>query len=229
MTMATWNKISFPDGASPIMEQMIFFHDHTMIILILITILVSYMMVNSLVNSYSNRSLLEGQEIETFWTIIPAFMLIFIAFPSLQLLYMMDETNSPNITIKTTGHQWYWTYEYSDFKEVSFDSYMLPTDELGDKNLRLLEVDNRTMIPTKTNIRLLVSATDVIHSWAMPSLGVKADAMPGRINQVPLLSLRSGIYFGQCSEICGANHSFMPIVVESIPTPNFIQWMNLFN
>nr|YP_004021827.1 cytochrome c oxidase subunit II [Opilio parietinus]ADI92909.1 cytochrome c oxidase subunit II [Opilio parietinus] len=224
--MATWNKINFPDAASPIMEQMMFFHDHTMVILTLITILVAYMMTNSLFNKNFNRLLLEGQEIETFWTIIPAFMLIFIAFPSLQILYMMDETTNPNLTIKTIGHQWYWSYEYSDFKQISFDTYMTPLEENQINSFRLLDVDNRTIIPTNINIRMLITAADLIHSWAMPSLGIKADAMPGRINQVPLMSSRSGIFFGQCSEICGANHSFMPIVIESVPVKNFIKWIN---
>nr|YP_009245629.1 cytochrome c oxidase subunit II [Oligolophus tienmushanensis]AIG60110.1 cytochrome c oxidase subunit II [Oligolophus tienmushanensis] len=224
--MATWNKIIFPDAASPIMEQMIFFHDHTMVILTLITILVAYMMLNTLFNKYFNRFLLDGQEIETFWTIIPAFMLIFIAFPSLQILYMMDESSAPNLTIKTIGHQWYWSYEYSDFKQISFDSYMIPSEDLETNSFRLLDVDNRTIIPSNINIRMLISAADVIHSWAMPSLGIKADAMPGRINQVPMIASRSGLFFGQCSEICGANHSFMPIVIESTPPHNFIKWIN---
>nr|YP_001936226.1 cytochrome c oxidase subunit II [Phalangium opilio]ACA66080.1 cytochrome oxidase subunit 2 [Phalangium opilio] len=225
--MATWNKILFPDAASPIMEQMMFFHDHTMVILTLITILVAYMLTNTLFNKSFNRYLLEGQEIETFWTIVPAFMLIFIAFPSLQILYLMDETSSPNLTIKTIGHQWYWSYEYSDFKKISFDSYMTPLDEETPMStFRLLDVDNRTIIPTNINIRMLITAADVIHSWAMPSLGIKADAMPGRINQVPMISNRSGLFFGQCSEICGANHSFMPIIIESIPVKHFINWIN---
>lgn len=226
--MATWNKILFPDAASPIMEQIIFFHDHTLIILILITILVSYIILNSIFNQYSNRTLLEGQEIETFWTIIPAFILIFIAFPSLQLLYIIDEINAPRLTLKTTGFQWYWQYDYSDFEIINYDSYILKTHNLNLEERRLLDVDNRIVFPTNVNIRLLISASDVIHSFAIPTLGIKADAVPGRINQIPLISLRSGVYYGQCSEICGANHSFIPIVAESVPTEIFIDWMNSF-
>lgn len=224
--MATWNKIIFPDAASPIIEQIIFFHDHTIIILTLITILVAYIIANTLFNKYFNRFLLEGQEIETFWTIIPAFILIFIAFPSLQILYIIDETRTPNLTIKTIGHQWYWSYEYSDFKQISFDAYIIPSEESEINSFRLLDVDNRTIIPSNINIRILISAADVIHSWAIPSLGIKADAIPGRINQVPLIASRTGLFFGQCSEICGANHSFIPIVIERTPTINFIKWIN---
>lgn len=224
--MATWNKIDFPDAASPIIEQIIFFHDHTIVILTLITILVAYIITNTLYNKTFNRYLLEGQEIETFWTIIPAFILIFIAFPSLQILYMIDETSDPYITIKAIGHQWYWRYEYTDFKNFVFDAYIIPSEENQLNSFRLLEVDNRTVIPSNIDIRILITSADVIHSWAIPAFGIKADAIPGRINQVPLISTRSGLFFGQCSEICGANHSFIPIVIERIPVIEFIQWIN---
>lgn len=224
--MATWNKIDFPDAASPIIEQIIFFHDHTIVILTLITILVAYIITNTLYNKTFNRYLLEGQEIETFWTIIPAFILIFIAFPSLQILYMIDETSDPYITIKAIGHQWYWRYEYTDFKNFVFDAYIVPSEENQLNSFRLLEVDNRTVIPSNIDIRILITSADVIHSWAIPAFGIKADAIPGRINQVPLISIRSGLFFGQCSEICGANHSFIPIVIERIPVIEFIQWIN---
>nr|UCS09564.1 cytochrome c oxidase subunit II [Graphium confucius] len=227
--MATWYNINFQNGASPLMEQIIFFHDHTLIILIMITILVSYLMMSLFFNKYINRFLLEGQMIELIWTITPAITLIFIALPSLRLLYLLDELNNPLITLKSIGHQWYWSYEYSDFNNVEFDSYMLQYEKNSPMNFRLLDVDNRVVLPMNNQIRILVTATDVIHSWTVPSLGIKIDANPGRLNQTSLFINRPGIFFGQCSEICGANHSFMPIVIESISINNFINWINNYS
>nr|AAL07890.1 cytochrome oxidase subunit II [Dryadula phaetusa]AAW71766.1 cytochrome oxidase subunit 2 [Dryadula phaetusa]AJO66589.1 cytochrome oxidase subunit 2 [Dryadula phaetusa] len=225
--MATWSNINYQNSSSPLMEQIIFFHDHTLIILIMITILVAYLMMSLFFNKYINRFLLEGQMIELIWTILPAITLIFIALPSLRLLYLLDELNNPLITLKSIGHQWYWSYEYSDFNNVEFDSYMIQPDNLS--NFRLLDVDNRIILPMNNQIRILVTATDVIHSWTIPSLGVKIDANPGRLNQTSFFINRPGIYYGQCSEICGANHSFMPIVVEGISMKNFINWINNYS
>nr|YP_008757783.1 cytochrome c oxidase subunit II [Catopsilia pomona]AFP58837.1 cytochrome c oxidase subunit II [Catopsilia pomona] len=223
--MATWSNLNLQNGASPLMEQMIFFHDHTLMILIMITILVMYLMINLFFNKFINRFLLEGQMIELIWTILPAITLIFIALPSLRLLYLLDELNNPLITLKSIGHQWYWSYEYSDFNNIEFDSYMI-NDKDPINNFRLLDVDNRIILPMNNQIRILVTATDVIHSWTVPALGVKVDANPGRLNQTNFFINRPGIFFGQCSEICGANHSFMPIVIESISMKNFIDWIN---
>nr|WAX37271.1 cytochrome c oxidase subunit 2 [Auzakia danava] len=226
--MATWSNINYQNSASPLMEQIIFFHDHTLIILIMITILVSYLMISLFFNKYINRFLLEEQTIELIWTILPAITLIFIALPSLRLLYLLDELNNPLITIKSIGHQWYWSYEYSDFNNVEFDAYMVQNaDNLN--NFRLLDVDNRIILPMNNQIRILITATDVIHSWTVPSLGVKVDANPGRLNQTSFYINRPGIFYGQCSEICGANHSFMPIVIESISIKNFINWVNNYS
>nr|AUJ22869.1 cytochrome c oxidase subunit 2 [Apocephalus antennatus] len=224
--MSTWANLNLQDSASPLMEQLTFFHDHALLILVMITGLVSYMMITLSFNKLTNRYLLHGQTIEIIWTILPAITLLFIAFPSLRLLYLMDEINDPMITLKSIGHQWYWSYEYSDFLNMEFDSYMTPTQELETKEFRLLDVDNRIILPTNSQIRILVTATDVIHSWTIPSLGVKIDATPGRLNQSNFLIYRPGLYFGQCSEICGANHSFMPIVIESIPSKYFINWIS---
>nr|YP_009532912.1 cytochrome c oxidase subunit II [Mantispa japonica]AYG51247.1 cytochrome c oxidase subunit II [Mantispa japonica] len=225
--MATWSKISLQNSASPLMEQLTFFHDHTLLILTMITILVGYLMMTLFLNKFTNRFLLEGQTIEIIWTILPAITLIFIALPSLRLLYLLDEIDNPSITLKTIGHQWYWSYEYSDFLNIEFDSYMIPTNELNLNNFRLLDVDNRTILPMNTQIRIMVTAADVLHSWTIPALGVKVDATPGRLNQTNFFITRPGLFFGQCSEICGANHSFMPIVIESIPMNNFINWIKL--
>nr|YP_009937413.1 cytochrome c oxidase subunit II [Trigonopterus carinirostris]QNT26923.1 cytochrome c oxidase subunit 2 [Trigonopterus carinirostris] len=227
--MATWKTLLLQDSASPIMEQLMFFHDHTLLILIIITIMVGQMMISMLFNKFTHRLLLEGQLIEMIWTILPAIILILIALPSLRLLYIMDEIFNPITTIKIIGHQWYWSYEYSDYKNLEFDSYMIPTSQLKKFNFRLLDVDNRMVIPFNSQIRIIVTSLDVIHSWTIPSLGVKIDGTPGRLNQSSFNINRTGLLYGQCSEICGANHSFMPIVVESISPYFFLKWINLVN
>nr|AAT97384.1 cytochrome c oxidase subunit II [Paratanytarsus grimmii] len=221
--MTTWASLGLQDSNSPIMEQLNFFHDHSLLILILVTTLVAYLMFMLFFNKLNNRFLLHGQTIEVVWTILPAIVLLFIAFPSLRILYLLDEINNPTISLKTIGHQWYWSYEYSDFSNVEFDSYMI-TENKKD-SFRLLDVDNRIILPMNNQIRIFVTATDVLHSWTIPSLGVKIDANPGRLNQTNFFINRPGLFFGQCSEICGANHSFMPIVIESGPTNFFINWI----
>nr|YP_009738169.1 cytochrome c oxidase subunit II [Hippodamia variegata]QIB71480.1 cytochrome c oxidase subunit II [Hippodamia variegata] len=222
--MATWKSSMFLDSSSFLLEQLSFFHDHALLILTMITCTVAYIMISLMFNKFNHRFLLEGHLIETIWTILPALTLIFIALPSLKLIYLIDEIRNPLVTLKTIGHQWYWTYEYSDFKNIEFDSYMLNSN-LNSFNFRLLEVDNRTVLPYLSHIRVLTSSADVIHSWTIPSSGVKVDASPGRLNQLSFNLNRTGIFFGQCSEICGANHSFMPISIESISPLKFIEWI----
>nr|ASL05695.1 cytochrome c oxidase subunit II [Xylotrechus magnicollis] len=224
--MMTWKTLLLQDSASPLMEQLSFFHDHALMILVIITVLVGQLMVTLFFNKLTHRFLLEGQMIEIIWTILPAVTLIFIALPSLRLIYILDEVSNPILTVKVIGHQWYWSYEYSDFKQIEFDSYMIPSNDLKPFNFRLLDVDNRMVIPFESPIRVIVTSSDVIHSWTIPSVGVKIDATPGRLNQVSFMTSRPGLFFGQCSEICGANHSFMPIVVESISTKYFIKWIS---
>uniref|UniRef100_UPI00315C96B3 cytochrome c oxidase subunit 2 n=1 Tax=Libellula melli TaxID=3137713 RepID=UPI00315C96B3 len=223
--MATWAQLNFQDAASPMMEQLHYFHDHTMMVLTIITIIVAYVMGAMFFNKDINRNLLDGQKIETIWTILPVFVLVVIAMPSLRLLYLLDEVSEPSLTLKTMGHQWYWSYEYSDFKQIEFDSYMIPYNEMDNMGFRLLEVDNRTTLPMQTQVRILITAADVLHSWAIPSLGIKVDATPGRLNQTNFFINRPGLFFGQCSEICGANHSFMPIMIESVNIKSFINWI----
>nr|YP_010531283.1 cytochrome c oxidase subunit II [Mileewa lamellata]UXX17542.1 cytochrome c oxidase subunit II [Mileewa lamellata] len=220
-----WLNELFQDSVSPIMEHLIIFHDHTMMIISMITMTVSYMMINILLNKFINRFLMENQMIELLWTILPSFLLIFIALPSLKILYMMEEINNPMITIKSIGHQWYWSYEYSDFKKMEFDSYMKPLNEISKNNFRLMDVDNRIALPFNFMTRIIVSSTDVIHSWTIPPLGIKMDALPGRMNQSKIFLTRPGIFYGQCSEICGSNHSFMPITLESLNINCFIDWL----
>lgn len=154
-----------------------------------------------------------------------------IAHPSFALLYVLDEVISPSITIKAVGHQWYWSYEYTDYESssgdpIEFDSYMVPETDLEKGQLRLLDVDNSMKIPVDTHIRIVVQSTDVLHDFAVPSLGVKIDAVPGRLNQVSVIPEREGIFYGQCSEICGTLHGFMPIKVESLNLYDFLVWLN---
>nr|AAO85830.1 cytochrome c oxidase subunit II [Aphis coprosmae] len=222
----TWLKLSFQNSNSPLMEQLIFFHDHTIFIIIMIMTTITYMMLFIMKNKFINIKISQNQMIEFIWTATPPIILIFIAMPSLHLLYLMDETKCPILTIKIFGHQWYWSYEYSDFSNIEFESYMM--NKLNKENFRLIEVDNKTIIPFKFNIRLLISSDDVIHSWTIPSLAIKIDAIPGRMNQINIFMNRPGIYFGQCSEICGINHSFMPIQIESINLNKFIYWIKNF-
>nr|ASY98277.1 cytochrome c oxidase subunit II [Acontista multicolor] len=223
--MATYANLNLQDSASPLMEQLMYFHDHTMFIIIMILTMVGYLMMSLMLNKYTDRYILDGQYLEILWTIVPAIVLIFIALPSLRILYLIDETENPYMSFKAIGHQWYWSYEYSDFNMIEFDSYMIPQNELDSFNIRLLEVDNRTTIPMNTLTRILITSEDVLHSWTIPSIGIKADATPGRINQATFWFNRPGVFYGQCSEICGANHSFMPIVVESTSTNDFIKWL----
>nr|NP_659239.1 cytochrome c oxidase subunit II [Arctocephalus forsteri]YP_010382996.1 cytochrome c oxidase subunit II [Arctocephalus australis]AAM51811.1 cytochrome c oxidase subunit II [Arctocephalus forsteri]AAR00313.1 cytochrome oxidase subunit II [Arctocephalus australis]AMM04657.1 cytochrome c oxidase subunit II [Arctocephalus forsteri]AMM04666.1 cytochrome c oxidase subunit II [Arctocephalus forsteri]AMM04676.1 cytochrome c oxidase subunit II [Arctocephalus forsteri] len=217
-------QMGLQDATSPIMEELTHFHDHTLMIVFLISSLVLYIISTMLTTKLTHTSTMDAQEVETVWTILPAIILIMIALPSLRILYIMDEINNPSLTVKTMGHQWYWTYEYTDYEDLSFDSYMIPTQELKPGELRLLEVDNRVVLPMEMTIRMLISSEDVLHSWAVPSLGLKTDAIPGRLNQTTLMAMRPGLYYGQCSEICGSNHSFMPIVIESIPLSCFEKW-----
>nr|WEG22866.1 cytochrome c oxidase subunit II [Gilpinia sp.] len=224
--MTMWSNLTFQNANSPIMEQLMFFHDYAMIILILITTSIFYFMVSMIYNKFINKMLLNSQYVEIIWTLTPAILLIFIAIPSIHLLYMTDEINKPLITIKTIGHQWYWSYEYSDFNSIEFDSYM--NKSLNKNSFRLLDVDNNTVIPMNTQLRMIITSNDVIHSWTVPSIGKKIDAIPGRLNQISIFIKRPGMMFGQCSEICGANHSFMPIVIESIPMNFFLKWINSF-
>nr|WRO44912.1 cytochrome c oxidase subunit II [Themus stigmaticus] len=224
--MMSWLDMNCQNSSTPLMEQLSFFHNNTMMILIIITMIVAYMMISIVFNTKTNRFLLENQQIELIWTIMPALTLLLIALPSLKILYMLEETLKPTLSIKSIGHQWFWSYEYSDFQNIEFDSYLAgPENSSNNFNFRLLDVDNRLTLPYLSQIRMIVTSTDVIHSWTIPSMGLKVDATPGRLNQIIFFLNRSGLFFGQCSEICGTNHSFMPIVIESISPNSFISWL----
>lgn len=225
LDMAEPGQIGFQNIGSYGMEEVVFFHDEIMYFITLIIVFVLWLIVRALSTRLYNRYLYEGVTIETIWTLIPAVILILIAFPSLKLLYMMDEVLSPRITIKVIGQQWYWVYEYSDYQPgITFDSYMIATSDLDMDNIRprLLAVDNPFKVPVQTEIRLLVTGGDVLHSFAIPSMGIKVDAVPGRLNQMGFIAKRHGVFFGQCSEICGANHSFMPIQLEVVSMEDYI-------
>jgi len=222
--MRYWIQIYLQDSISPSIFILSSFHDFILIIITLIIRLIRYIIIFLILNTNTNYKLKEKHNIELIWTIIPRLILISLAIPSLHLLYVIDELNEPALTIKAIGHQWYWSYEYNDFPSISYDSFIIQRKNLKDGEFRLLEVDNRIIIPINTNIRLLVTSSDVIHAWTIPSLGVKIDAIPGRLNQLNFNLYRAGVFYGQCSEICGANHSFIPIVIESINTKSFINW-----
>ncbi|KCV67186.1 cytochrome c oxidase subunit 2 (mitochondrion) [Fonticula alba] len=221
----------FQDPATPVMQGIISLHDHIFFYLIVTTVFVTWILSVIIFEFkdefFSHKYIRHGTLIEIIWTVTPAFILISIAFPSFRLLYLMDEVIDPAVTIKVVGHQWYWSYEYSDHAwSIEFDSYMLPTSDLELGQFRLLEVDNRMVVPMDTHVRLIITSSDVIHSWAVPSLGIKLDAIPGRLNQTSMIINREGVFFGQCSEICGVQHGFMPIVVESVKMDNYISWVN---
>lgn len=179
-------------------------------------------------NKLINRFLLQGHLIELIWTIFPILILLFIAIPSLKILYLIDEVHYHKITVKAIGHQWYWRYEYSDFLNVEFNAFIIITPQLTTNEFRLLDVDNRCILPFNFPIRILTTSIDVIHAWTIPSLGVKIDSTPGRLNQSLIFINRPGLFFGQCSEICGINHSFIPIVIESTNFQNFKNWLTYF-
>lgn len=230
-------QLGIQDPATPIAEGMIFFHNYLMFFLVVVGVFVMWMLAQVIFNFNENanpvpKRFTHSSLLEIVWTIIPAVVLLLIAIPSFALLYSLDEVIDPAVTLKVIGHQWYWSYEYSDYatleggETLNFDSYMIPTSDLVTGSFRLLEVDNRVVLPINTHIRVLVTAADVLHSWAIPSFGIKIDATPGRLSQVSLFIKRQGVYYGQCSEICGVNHGFMPIVVRGVTTDRFTSWIS---
>jgi len=228
------------DPATLVLEAVIFFHNFLLVFLTIIGVTVCFILAyiiktyNSEVYEYKNIIKFSHSSIlEIVWTVIPAILLLWLAIPSFNLLYSLDEIIDPALTLKIVGHQWYWSYEYSDYAlldssdSLNFDSYMISTKDLTKGSFRLLEVDNRVVLPIQTHIRLLVTAADVLHSWAVPSFGIKVDACPGRLSQASLFLKRIGVYYGQCSEICGVNHGFMPIVIQGVSVSKFIKWIVL--
>nr|QOI72733.1 cytochrome c oxidase subunit II [Gloydius saxatilis changdaoensis] len=219
-------QLSLQEALGPTMEEVVFLHDHVLLLTCLMTLVILMFTITATTTALThNDPSEEVEQLEAAWTAAPIMILILTALPSVRSLYLMEEVFDPYLTIKATGHQWYWNYEYSDEAHISYDSYMLQTHDLPKGSPRLLEVDHRMVVPAGLQTRIVVTAEDVLHSWAIPSLGIKVDAVPGRLNQIPLATSRTGIFFGQCSEICGANHSFMPIAAEAIPLYYFEQWL----
>ena len=230
-------QLGFQSPASPVMEEIINFHNYTMIYLTFVVISVLWILVEILrqfvkTNVFiSHKFMVHGTIIELIWTVTPAVILVGIAFPSFKLLYLMDEVIDAGLTVKVIGHQWYWSYEYSDYASqdgttIEFDSYMVNDDDLELGDLRLLEVDNQVVVPKNVHVRVIVTSADVIHSWAVPSLGVKVDAIPSRLNQTSFLAHREGVYYGQCSEICGVQHAFMPIAVKVTDLDSYCNYID---
>ena len=228
--------IYFQDSATPQMEGLVELHDNILFYLVIILFGVSWILL-SIIKSYTStespiahKYVNHGTLIELIWTITPAIILMLIAFPSFKLLYLMDEVSDPAMSVLAEGHQWYWSYQYPDFLNsdeefIEFDSYLVPESDLEDGALRMLEVDNRVILPELTHVRFIVTGADVIHSFACPALGIKCDAYPGRLNQASVLVNRQGTFYGQCSEICGILHSSMPIVIESVSIEKFLAWL----
>ena len=226
----------FQDSATPQMEGLEELHNNIMFYLAIILFTVVWIMITVVRNFIASKSPIShkymnhGTLIELIWTITPALILILIAFPSFKLLYLMDEVMDPSLVIYGEGHQWYWSYQYPDFTNdegefVEFDSYIIPESDLEEGRFRMLEVDNRVIVPEETHIRFVITSGDVIHSYAAPALGIKCDAYPGRLNQVSAYINRTGVFYGQCSEICGILHSSMPIVIQSVQLEDFLSWL----
>ncbi len=224
-------QLGFQQAATPVKERIASFHDELLIIITLITIfvmaLLAYVIVrfNARANPVPTRTT-HNTLIEVVWTVVPVLILVIIAIPSFKLMYYMDRTAKADMTIKVTGHQWYWSYEYPDAGEVGFDSNIIPVDQLKPGQKRLLDVDNRLIVPVGTTVRVLIIGSDVMHSWFVPSFGVQMYAVVGRSNETWFNVENEGVYYGQCNQICGVNHAFMPIVVEAVSKQAFAKWID---
>lgn len=227
--------IYFQDSCTLISEIIIELHDTIIYYIIIIIGLVIWLILRIIFfqknNKYSYKYILHGQIIEIIWTTLPALILLIISIPSFILLYIYDEVISPSITVKIIGIQWYWKYEYSDYinkigNTLEYESYIIPEDILEDGQLRILDTDTSLILPIDTHIRFIVTSSDVIHDFAIPSIGIKIDATPGRLNQVSTLIQREGVFYGQCSELCGVIHSSIPIKIETMNLNKFLLWLN---
>ena len=223
--------IGLQEAVTPVMERITSFNDLVFIIALVITVFVMVLLLYVVFRFSAKRNPVPSKTthntlIEVLWTVVPIIVLVVIAIPSFRLLYFTDRTEEAEMTIKAIGHQWYWSYEYPDFDDLSLDSFMIADrEELEEDQPWLLETDTRVVLPVDTTIRVLVTADDVIHSWAMPAFGIKVDAVPGRLNETWVRVEREGVYYGQCSELCGVDHAFMPIAVEVVSKDAFAAWM----
>lgn len=216
--------------ASPVMEKITELHNLLLVIIFSIAIFVLFLLIFVVFRFREPRNPVPSKTthntpLEIVWTLFPVIILAVIAFPSFKLMYFMDKAVDAEMTVKVIGHQWYWTYEYPDH-QVSFDSYMIKDADLKPGQMRLLEVDNQLIVPADTVVRILVTSEDVLHSWAIPSLGIKQDSVPGKLREIWVNVKKEGTYYGQCSELCGMDHGFMPIAVKAVDKETFNQWLN---
>jgi len=224
-------QLGFQEAATPVKDRIGDFHNELLVIITLITVfvlgLLGYVILrfNSRANPVPTRTT-HNTLIEVIWTVVPVLLLVIIAIPSFKLMYYMDRTQKADMTIKVTGHQWYWSYEYPDAGDVGFDSNIIPVDQLKSGQKRLLDVDNRLVVPVGANVRVLIAGSDVMHSWFIPSFGVQMYAVVGRLNETWFNVEHEGVYYGQCNQICGVNHAFMPIVVEAVSKDAFTKWID---
>jgi cytochrome c oxidase subunit 2 len=223
-------QLGLQQAVTPVKAQLDSFHDLLLIIITAITLFVLGLLVFVAVRFRASANPTPSRTshntvIEVVWTVVPVIILVIIAIPSFRLLYFMEKAEDPQLTVKAIGHQWYWEYEYPDHEGVTFSSYMIPDEEIRPGMHRLLEVDNRVVVPVNTTVRLLTTAGDVLHAFAVPAFGVKKDAIPGRTNETWFRAEREGVYYGQCSEICGTGHGFMPIAVEVVSRQAYDAWI----
>nr|UWM10865.1 cytochrome c oxidase subunit II [Pseudocuneopsis sichuanensis] len=225
--MSFWGQIGLQEGTSVLGVEVQALYDYAMIIMVLVFSYVGFVLIKVVMNSHFSSEYVEKQWLEIVWTVLPCGLLLLLGMPSIKLLYLMDELDLPEATVKIIGHQWYWSYEYSDSfqSSYSYDSYMKADSGLESGDYWMLEVNNRCVVASSLHMRGLVTSDDVIHSWAIPSASIKTDAIPGRINQVGLCFLNNGVFYGECSELCGVNHSFMPICVEAVSMEVFTMWI----
>tara|TARA_B100000989_G_scaffold284220_1_gene250829 strand:- start:2444 stop:3277 length:834 start_codon:yes stop_codon:yes gene_type:complete len=226
-------QLSFQDPASPLMRELIGFHDLVFWIITAITVFVFLLLAYvcwkfSAKNNKKPTKTTHNSALEIAWTLIPVLILVFIAVPSFRLLYKQNDFSNIDMTVKATGYTWFWGYEYPDHDDITFDAVMLEDEELQEGQPRLLSTDNVLVLPIKKNIKMLITSdpSGVIHSWAVPSLGVKMDAIPGRLNETYFYIEKPGMYYGQCSELCGPGHGFMPISIKAVSEEDFAIWLD---
>ena len=212
------------------MKDLIVFHDWALTFLILIVVLVSYIRVVIVKGKFINGLLKDDQELEVIWTVIPFFILLLLAVPSLKILYRMEEISKPYVTLQVVGHQWYWTYNYfvafiEHFDRLEVEGRYVVDNLTGSDKIRILETETRGVVPSIKDLRVLITSDDVLHAWGIRSLGVKVDAVPGRVQQLRFLINKPGVYYGNCMELCGAQHRFMPITLEAVKAEDFVSWL----
>jgi cytochrome c oxidase subunit II len=223
-------QLGFQDAASQSMRDIVNFHNNLLLpVIIAISVFVLFLMIYTCVRFRASRNPIPSKTthnvmVEVLWTLIPCLILIVLAVPSFKILYKQDTIPKADVTIKAIGYQWYWGYEYPD-ENIIFDSYMIKEDELKKKQPRLLTVDNEVIVPVNKVVKVLITANDVLHAWALPSFGVKRDAVPGRINETWFKAEKVGTYYGQCSELCGIQHAFMPITVRVVTGEEYAIWL----